>query len=168
MNKKRALALVAAVAAVFPFVLAQPSYADDIVIKPIPAPSNCRTLLNGPTPSVEVDTNNDGNPEVRVPSLTNARICVFGDVQLYDSPNTWSEACNFQGTCQRFFVHYGAGGQAGASAQLCYALDGSQTCGQTVPVVVPINPVQGGTMCIGVDAGGGSPCGGGTSVISFS
>jgi hypothetical protein len=168
LNKKRALALVAAAAAVFPFVVASPSYANDIdITRPVPVASNCRTLLAGPTPSVEVDTNNDGNPEARVPSLTNARLCVFGDVQLYDSPNMWSEACNFQGTCQRFFIHYGVDGTVGGSVQLCYYLDGLQTCAQTRPVSVPITSA-GGTMCIGVDAGGGRPCGGGTSVVSFS
>lgn len=161
MSKKRAIALVAAAAAVFPFVVASPSHAID-------SAANCRTVLAGPTPSVEVDTNNDGNPEARVPSLTNAVLCVYGDVQLDDSPNWWSQPCNWNGTCQAIYIHYGMSGEASASAQLCYSLDGSRTCGTMTPVRVPLDLVRGGTMCIGVDANGGSPCGGSTSYLSFS
>lgn len=161
MSKKRAIALVAAAAAIFPFVVASPSHANV-------APSTCRTLIAGPTPAVEVDTNNDGNPEVRVPSMTNVRVCVYGDVTLTDSPNTWSEPCNSQGTCQRFFVHYGLSGSAGGSATLCQTIDGRQTCGYTTPVHVPLNVLAPNTMCIGVDLTGGYPCGGGTAMISFS
>ena len=161
MPKKRSIALVAAAAAIFPFVFASPGHAID-------AAAECRTLLAGPTPSVEVDTNNDGNPEVRVPSLTNARLCVTGDVQLSDSPSTWSESCNWRGTCQRIFIHYALSGEASASAQLCFSLDGLPTCGTTRQIYVPLNAVHGATMCIGIDAEGGSPCGGGTSFVSFS
>lgn len=159
MNR-RVMALVAAAAAIFPFVVAAPGYASKA--------SDCRTLLAGPTPSVEVDTNNDGNPELRVPSLTNARLCVFGDVRLDDAPSAWNEPCSSQGTCHRFFLHYGLSGDGSASAQLCFSLDGLPSCAETVRVPVPLDVVRGGTMCIGVDAQGGSPCGGGTSVISFS
>jgi hypothetical protein len=160
LSKKRAIALVAAAAAVFPLVFAAPSLAVD-------SPASCQTLVQGPTPSVEVDTNNDGNPEVRVPSLRDARLCVTGDVTLSDSPSWWSEPCNWQGTCQRFFIHYGLSGQAEAYAQLCYYLDGFQTCTNMRPIRVPINPIQGGTMCIGVDATGGRPCANGTALIAF-
>ena len=162
MSKKRAIALVAAAAAVFPLVFATSSQATTV------APVSCRTVFAGPTPSVEVDTNNDGNPEARVPSLTNARLCTTSNVQLDDSPYWWSEPCNWQGTCQRVFIHYGLSGSARAQAQLCFSLDGVPACGTTREVSVPINVIGGGTMCIGVDATGGSPCGGGTSYLSFS
>lgn len=163
MNKKRVISVVAAAAAIFPFVFATPSHAIDAG-----AALSCRTVFAGPTPSVEVDTNNDGNPEARVPSLTNARLCTTSNVTLTDSPNWWSEPCNWQGTCQRIFVHYGLSGSAEGQAQLCYSLDGLPTCGTTTPVRVPLNVVGPNTMCIGVDAQGGSPCGGGTSYLSFS
>jgi hypothetical protein len=158
LSRKRAIALVAAAAAIFPFVVAAPSSADA---------ANCQTLVNGPTPSVEVDTNNDGNPEARVPSLSNARVCVYGDVILYDSPNSWSEPCDWAGTCQRFYIHYGLDGHAEASAQLCFSLDGRGVCSNMKEIRVPLNAVQGGTMCIGVDANGGRPCAGGTALIAF-
>ena len=163
MSKKRAIALVAAAAAIFPFVFASPGHAITI-----DQAATCRTVLAGPTPSVEIDRNNDGNPEVRVPSITNARLCVTADVQLSDSPYWWSEPCNWQGTCQRIFIHYGLSGRATGQAQLCFNLDGLPTCGTTTPVTVPIDFIGGGTMCIGVDATGGRPCGGGTSYLSFS
>ena len=158
MSRKRAIALIAAAAAIFPLVVAAPSSA---------AATTCQTLVNGPTPSVEVDTNNDGNPEARVPSLSNARVCVYGDVILYDSPTTWSEPCNWTGTCQRFYIHYGLDGYATASAQLCFTLDGRAACSRMMPITVPLNAVQGGTMCVGVDANGGRPCAGGTALIAF-
>lgn len=161
MSKKRAIALVAAAAAIFPFVFASPGHAID-------ATSTCHTLLAGPTPSVEIDRNNDGNPEVRVPSITDASICLYGGVRIDDSPGVWTEPCDWWGACQRFLVHYALDGEASASAQVCFSLDGLPTCGTTTPVVVPLNMVRGGTMCIGIDAGGGSPCGGGTSYVSFS
>ncbi|HEX2295877.1 MAG TPA: hypothetical protein VHN37_11265 [Actinomycetota bacterium] len=161
MSRKRAIALVAAAAAVFPFVFATPGHAID-------AASNCRTVVPGPTPSVEIDKDNDGNPEVRVPSLSNVNLCVWGDVQLDDSPNWWSEPCNRQGTCQRVFIHYALSGEASAQAQLCFSVDGVPSCGTTTPIRIPLDFIKGGTACIGVDAGGGSPCGGGTSFISFS
>lgn len=165
MSKKRAIALVSAAAAIFPFVFASPSHAIDVDVD---AAATCRTVLAGPTPSVEIDRDNDGRPEVRVPSLSNARLCVTGDIQLDDSPYWWSEPCNWQGTCQRIFIHYGLSGEATASAQLCFALDGRTACGTTTPVRVPLDVVEGGTMCIGIDATGGRPCGGSTSYLSFS
>jgi hypothetical protein len=70
--------------------------------------------------------------------------------------------------CQRFLIHYALDGDASAQAQLCFSLDGLPTCGTTTPITVPLNVLRGGTMCIGVDAAGGSPCGGGTSFVSFS
>lgn len=158
MSKKmRTLAVLAAAAALFPLVVASPAS----------AATTCETLVYGPTPSVEVDTNNDGNPEARVPSLTNARLCYGADVVLTDSPSWWSEPCAEWGTCWRFFVHYGLSGYADTHVQLCFELDGRQVCSNTKPVHVPIDVVQGGTMCIGVDAGGGRPCAGGTALIAF-
>lgn len=157
MSTKRVIALVAAAAAVFPLVVAGPAS----------AAVECHTLVAGPTPSVEVDTDNDGNPEVRVPSLRDARLCVGADVVLTDQPSWWSEPCAEWGTCWRFFVHYGLSGYAETGVQVCYTLDGSELCSRELDARVPIDFIGGGTMCIGVDAGGGRPCSGGTALIAF-
>lgn len=157
LSGKRALALVAAAAALLPLVVAAPASAG----------TACSVLLAGPTPSVEIDTDNDGNPEVRVPSATNVTLCVGADVVLSDSPSWWSEPCSEWGTCTRFFVHYGLSGYAETGAQVCFTLDGEEVCTRMRPVRVPLDAIQGGTMCIGVDLGGGRPCSGGTAVIGF-
>lgn len=156
-SNKRAAALVAAAAVVLPLVVAVPASA---------SPTTCQVLLAGPTPSVEVDTNNDGNPEVRVPSVTNVRLCVGADVVLTDQPSFSSEPCSSFARCMRFYVHYGLSGYAETDVLFCYTVDGSEVCGQTVPIRVPINFIQGGTMCVGYDLGGGFPCSGGQA-ISF-
>lgn len=157
LSRKRAAALVAAAAAALPLLVAAPAGADA---------SSCHLLLAGPTPSAEVDLDDDGNPEVRVPSLRDVTLCVGADVVLTDRPDWWSEPCAEWGTCWRFFVHYGLSGYADAGAQLCYTVDGVQRCTKTLDVHVPINAIQGGTMCIGVDLQGGFPCSGGQA-ISF-
>lgn len=136
-------------------------------LSPASAATRC-VSIPGPTPSAEIDVNNDGNPEVRVPSVSNAMLCVDGDVDLDDSPSWWNEPCNRQGTCQRVFIHYAMSGDASATAQLCFSVDGALTCGETKQFWVPLSVVRGGTMCVGIDANGGSPCGGGTSYLSFS
>ncbi len=46
-------------------------------LAPAHAVTQCQ-FFNGPTPSAEIDTNNDGNPEVRVPSLSNVSVCAEG------------------------------------------------------------------------------------------
>lgn len=154
---RRAVALVAAVTAAMSIVAAAPASADAL---------DCHLVLSGPTPAAEVDTNNDGYPEVRVPSVSNVTLCVGADVVLTDSPSFWSEPCSEWGTCTRFLVHYGLSGYAETGVQLCYAVDGSTICSRTRPVRVPLDAVSGGTICFGYDLAGGSPCGNG-QLIAF-
>lgn len=156
-SKRRGAALVLAAAAVLSLVVASPASA---------APLQCHVLLYGPTPSVEVDTNNDGNPEVRVQSVSDATLCVGADVVLTDAPSFWIEPCGEWGSCNRFMVHYGLSGYAQTDVQFCYTLDGSQICSRSLGVTVPIEGIiQPGTMCVGYDLGGGRPCSG--QMISF-
>lgn len=156
-TKRRIAAVIAAAATVLPLVVAAPASADAM---------ECHVVLYGPTPSAEIDTNYDGNPEVRVPSFRDVTLCVGADVELTDQPDFWSEACSEWGRCTRFFVHYGLSGYAETQVQFCYTVDGRQICGKGEPIKVPVDAIGGGTMCFGYDLDGGRPCPG-DQLISF-
>lgn len=156
-SKRRAAALALAAAVAVPLLVASPASA---------APMECHVLLYGPTPSAEVDTDYDGNPEVRVRSIRDVTLCVGADVVLTDAPSFWSEPCGEWGSCTRFFVHYGLSGYAEADVQFCFTLDGSPICDNVRPMRVPVaGVVQPRTMCVGYDLGGQSPCSG--QMIAF-
>lgn len=155
VSKKRAVALIAAAAAVLPLVVASPASAG----------TSCHLVLAGPTPSAEVDTNNDGNPEVRVPSVSNVELCVGADIVLTDQPQFWSEPCGEWGSCTRFFVHYGLAGYAETDVQLCYEVDDAQLCHRHLGFRAPLDFLAGGTMCFGYDLAGEYPCSG--QMIAF-
>jgi hypothetical protein len=154
-SRKRAVALLTAAAALFALVVAAPASA---------AAPQCHLLLSGPTPSVEVDTNDDGVPEVRVPSVTNVTLCVGADVVLTRTPSIETVPCGEFASCMAFYVDYGLSGYAEAGVKFCYTVDGTETCGQTVPVRVPLNFLRPGRICVGYDLGGGFPCSGGQAV----
>ena len=156
LSRKRAAALVAASVVAISLVAAAPASADAM---------ECHVLVPGPTPSAEVDTNNDGNPEVRVPSFRDVTLCVSANIQLTDRPDFWSEPCGEWGRCMRFFVHYGLSGYAEGHAMFCYTVDGNQVCGETRQIRVPVDFIQGGTICAGYNLDGGPVCSGG--LISF-
>lgn len=152
-SKKQMLAVLAGAALLLPLTAAAPAAAAGL------APTQCHVLLGGPTPAVEVDTNNDGNPEVRVPSISNVRLCVTGDVTL-NLPTLDSTDCGPFLTCKAFYIGYGVSGEATAQFSFCHAIDGSNVCGQSAPMRVPVDVIDGGTICVGYDLRGGSPCGG--------
>ena len=155
----KTLGLLAGIALLVPVTGAAPAAAADV------APTQCHLLLAGPTPAAEVDTNNDGNPELRVPSVTNVRLCVTSDVTL-NPPSVESTDCGAFLTCKAFYVDYNVSGSVGAQMVLCHTIDGRQVCGMTTPIRVPLDAVDGGRMCVGYDFAGGSPCGNG-QLIAF-
>ena len=155
ISKRRAAGLVLAAATALPLMVASPASAEA---------ANCLVLLQGPTPSAEVDLENDGNPEVRVPSVTDVTLCVGADVVLTDAPNVWTEPCGELGSCMRFLVHYGLSGYAETGASFCYTADGSTICGETRDIRVPLDFLAGGTICVGYDLFGGHPCSGGQPI----
>lgn len=159
LSKKRLLAVLGGAALLLPLAGASPASAVDI------APTDCHLLLAGPTPAAEIDTNNDGNPEVRVPSVSNVRLCVSSNVTL-NLPTLESTDCGPFLTCKAFYVGYGVSGDATAQLSLCHTLDGRQVCGTTAPIHVPVDVIDGGTICAGYDLRGGSPCGNG-QIIAF-
>lgn len=159
-SKTRVLAVATAVAALFPLLLAAPASAADA------ASPTCHLLLAGPTPSVEVDTNEDGNPEVRVPSLTNVSVCLGADVVLTETPTIDSAPCGAFPSCMAFHIGIGLRGYVDTDVLFCYTADGSQTCGTTTFEPIPFEPMESRRICVGYDFGGGSPCSNG-QLIAF-
>lgn len=135
-------------------------------ISPAHAATYCEYFY-GPTPSAEVDTNNDGNPEVRVPSLSNVSICAQSDVFVHGQP-VRAESCEgwFGINCWRVYVHAQAGVTIEEGLQVCRSIDGVPTCS-----TVHVGPwtywtPDVDTICIGIDLNGGYPCSGG-QLIGF-
>jgi hypothetical protein len=121
----------------------------------------------GPTPSVEVDTNNDGNVEVRVPSLSNISVCAAGNV-FTDTDVARVEPCSFVPmSCWRLLVTPQVGAEIESDLSLCRAIDRVTSCSRISQprwgVATPAQP----TLCIGIDLNGGFPCGGGTALVAF-
>lgn len=159
-SKTRALAVATAVAALFPLLLASPASAADV------APGTCHVLLAGPTPAVEVDTNEDGNPEVRVPSVTNVGVCLGADVVLTEVPTIDSEQCGGFASCMAFHISIGLRGYVDTDVLFCYSLDLREICGTTTIAPIPFEPMETRRMCVGYDLRGGSPCSNG-QLIAF-
>lgn len=120
---------------------------------------NCITVLQS-TPTLNVDLDNDGNPDVRAPRIYDVKLCsdhtLAGDVH---EPRTAPCSAGFKVTCIEVYVTVlpvSAG--AYAEAAVCFSVTGlGQTC-------IPVPPVQTygsapETVCIGIDLEGGpDPC----------
>jgi hypothetical protein len=160
-SNRRGVAVIGALVALFALVLAGPASAEEDS-----SPTNCLLLLAGPTPSVEIDTNDDGVPEVRVQSISNVTVCAGADVVFTDSPTIRSEQCGPFASCMAFRIHYGLSGYAQTGVQFCYSADGSPNCTYMPPLRIPFDFLAPGNMCVGYDLRGGFPCSGGQP-ISF-
>ncbi|HEX2295875.1 MAG TPA: hypothetical protein VHN37_11255 [Actinomycetota bacterium] len=156
-HRRRATALLSGCTILLSLLAAAPASA---------AGTTCQTLLEGPTPTVNVDADGDGHPDLRIPPVTDVRVCVQADVVLDDQPDVRSERCEEWGTCWRFFVDYHLKGYVQTGVQVCYTADGVPNCTLGPPLRVPLDRWRGGTMCVGVDLAGGRPCGG-DSIVSF-
>lgn len=117
--------------------------------------------FGGPTPSIEVDLENDQNPEVRVPSLSNVSVCAQADVFVTGNPIR-VEPCNWEFTdCWRVLVHVQAGVTVDSGLSLCRAIDGAYSCANADVGPWSYTTPDVDTICIGVDLGGGGACSGG-------
>lgn len=148
--KRYALAsLLALVAATMPVVL---------TATPAHASTYCEYFY-GPTPSVEVDLNDDGNPEVRVPSLSNVSVCAETDV-FADTNPVHVEPCAewFEANCWRVYVHVEAGVHAYNGLTLCRSVDGSHSCSTVDVGPWDYRSPDMNRICIGIHTGGGSAC----------
>lgn len=127
-------------------------------LAPAHAEAYCQ-YFEGPTPSAEVDLENDGNPEVRVPSLSNVSVCAQADVLVHGEPLR-VERCDWLIDCWRILVHPQAGVTIYSGLEVCRSVDGGLPTCSTVNVgpwhyeTPPAN-----TICIGIHLRGGYPCG---------
>ena len=120
----------------------------------------CQTVLQS-TPGVTADIDGDGYPEYRVPRIYDVVLCSEAGASYVTYPLR-TEPCmaGWHPTCMavRFNV-VPAEADAGASADLCYTIEGlGRSCHSvdTLPVPWPAPQV----VCIGYDLNGGHPCGG--------
>lgn len=132
------------------------------------APAQASTYCQGfagPTPSVEVDINNDQNPEVRVPSLSNVSVCAQADVFVTGNP-VRVERCDWMFNCWAVYVHLQAGVTVDSGLSLCRAIDGSYSCANADIGPWSYTTPDMDTICIGIDLNGQYPCSGG-ALIGF-
>ncbi|MDQ4124565.1 MAG: hypothetical protein M3134_03050 [Actinomycetota bacterium] len=134
-------------------------------LSPAHAATQCQYFY-GPTPSAEIDTNNDGRPEVRVPSLSNVSVCAEGNAITHGQPLR-VERCDWWASCWRLLVHPQAGATIASKVTVCRSIDGSHTCSIIDQPPWTIMTPDQNTLCIGIDLYGGYPCGGGTALIAF-
>lgn len=134
-------------------------------LSPAYAVTQCQSIA-GPTPSAEIDTNNDGNPEVRVPSLRDILVCAEGSAIAQGNPAR-VENCSFGVSCWRVLIHPQAGATIESGVQVCRTIDGSRTCSTVDQPPWSIMTPDQNTLCIGIDLNGGFPCGGGTALVAF-
>lgn len=131
------------------------------------APATASTYceyVSGPTPSVEVDLQNDQNPEVRVPSLSNIAVCAQADVFATGQP-VRAEFCEwFVSDCIRVYVHLQAGVSAYSGLSVCRAVDGAYSCSNADVGPWSYTTPDMDTICIGIDLNGGYPCSSGTLI----
>lgn len=132
----------------------------------VAAPATCHSLLPAATPSVVVDADGDGNPDVTVPPVTDVTLCVGADVVLTETPGYRAEQCAEWATCWRFVIEFHLSGYAAAGMQVCYTAGGVQSCTLHPPLRVPLDRLRQETICIGVDLAGGRPCDGETVTIT--
>jgi hypothetical protein len=136
-------------------------------ISPAHAATQCQYFY-GPTPSAEVDTNNDGNPEVRVPSLSDVSVCAGGDAFVHGNPIR-VEPCEewFGASCWRLLIHPQAGATIDGGVTVCREIDDAGVCSYLDVGPWTYMTPDADTLCIGIDLNGGRPCAGGTALIAF-
>lgn len=150
ISKKRnaAVAVLAAVVAAIPVVMAP---------TPALAADYCEYFA-GPTPAAEADLDGDGNPDVRVPSVSNVSLCAQDDVFVHGQPARLQMCDWFSPFCWALYVHLQAGVTVDGDLRLCRSLDGVPTCSTVDVTPTTIWTPDVNTICIGFDIEGGSPC----------
>lgn len=127
---------------------------------------SCQTLLST-TPGIEVDLNNDGNPEFRAPRIYDVTLCSEATYGYTTYPPT-TESCSdipkgIDCRAVRITVLPAYAG-ARAEGEVCASVEGfGRSC-------LPFDSgtwdwAAPNTICVGYDLGGGHPCDG--SLIAF-
>lgn len=141
-----------------PALLAALVAAVPIVLAPTPALAATCEYFAGPTPSVEADTDGDGQADYRVPSVSDVSVCAQSDVFLHGQPLRLEPCDWWSAGCWRLYVHLQAGVTVDSGFELCRELDNVPTCSRIDQApwtyYTPSQPV----MCIGFDINGEHPC----------
>ncbi|HEX2295878.1 MAG TPA: hypothetical protein VHN37_11270 [Actinomycetota bacterium] len=135
-------------------------------ISPAHAVEQCQHFA-GPTPSAEIDLQNDDDPEVRVPSLSNVSVCASGNVLVRGEPLRVEPCGNWDGRCWRILATPEAGATISSGVRVCRAIDGAYSCSTVDQPPWDIDTPPSDTLCIGIDLDGGRPCANGTALIAF-
>lgn len=135
-------------------------------LSPAHAVTQCQYFY-GPTPSVEVDIQNDGRPEARVPSLSNVSVCAEGTAIAHGQPLRVEQCYWWSTSCWKLLIHPQAGATIESGVQVCRAVDGFRTCSTADQPPWTIMTPDQDTLCIGIDLNGGRPCAGGTALVAF-
>lgn len=153
LNRRLALclgfALVASVGAV-----ASPARAED------GTSGRCIPLIST-TPGIEVDLDDDGDPDIRAPRIYDVYMCVDADLDTSVHPPKFDNCSPDPKVLTCFTVHVTvlpAYASASGEVQVCYTIEGwwPECSSGAVPGIDWSEPE---TICIGVDLEGGSPCG---------
>jgi hypothetical protein len=128
----------------------------------------CQALGN-PTPSAEVDFENDGNADVRVPSVSDLSVCVEGEVGLTGDVAR-IEPCGpgvLVVPCSKVLIDAEVGATLDVTVWLCRAVDHAGVCSYVAAGPWTYETLPTRTLCIGVYTGGSFPCGGGSGVVAW-
>ncbi|MDQ3956740.1 MAG: hypothetical protein M3273_00290 [Actinomycetota bacterium] len=121
------------------------------------------TVLLETTPGIEVDLDNDGNPEFRAPRIYDVTFCSYSVGRLDTYPPTVENCSEFPKVVRCVAVRVTimpVDPYVYAEGELCYSVEGGTR--ECVRVVFdgPSDIIQQRTVCVGVDLDGGHPCDG--------
>lgn len=143
--------------AVLPVMSASPATALEVA----DTAAICRTVIST-TPVIEVDLDNDGNPEFRAPRIYDVTLCADANAAYVTYPPT-VENCSplpKQFTCMAVRITVlPAYVSPSASVEACFTIEGFAR--QCVPVNSgPWSWTAPRVVCVGYDLNGGHPCDG--------
>lgn len=160
LRSRIAAVMAVALVAMLPALSASPAAAAD-ASSPI-----CSTILQT-TPGIEVDLDDDGNPEFRAPRIYDVVLCHSSGAQLTTYPPTVENCSDVPKSVECMAVRVTvlpAYANASVSGSLCFSIENfPRAC---VPFSTPwIDWSEPRTICVGYDLDGGHPCDG--SVFSL-
>ena len=128
----------------------------------------CQAYAN-PTPSAEVDFENDGTADVRVPSISDLSVCVEGEVGV-SGEVARVESCGpgvLVVGCSKLLIDAEVGATVDLTVWVCRSVDHAGVCSYVAAGPWTYESLPTRTLCIGLYTGGSFPCGGGSGVVAF-
>jgi len=155
LRRRIAASVTVTLVAMLPAFSASPAAAADAA-SPV-----CSTILQT-TPGIEVDLNDDGNPEFRAPRIYDVVLCYGSASQLVTYPPRLENCSDVPKSVECMAVRITvlpAYANASVSGSLCFSIENMpRAC---VPFESPtIDYTAPFTMCVGYDLDGGHPCDG--------